>query len=622
MRAHIKSLLLLCLCFAGILSGEKALAVEVQRLEPTCWWVGMKNTELQLMVYGPNIAASKASIDYQGVTLKSEVRTENPNYLFLYLDIAPETAPGTMNIVFTEGRKSLQYKYELKARNNKPGAQGFSTEDVLYLITPDRFANGDPSNDTAEGASVDRSRPFSRHGGDIKGVTDHLDYLSDLGVTTIWLNPVQKNSANSYHGYAISDFYDVDPRFGTIDEYVEMIDKIHDRGMKVVMDMILNHCGGGHWWMNDLPTGDWLNFNNQYVPTSHMKWTAIDPHAAPSERKLFTDGWFSRGMPDLNQKNNLLSTYLIQSTIWWIEYARIDGIRQDTHPYMDPEFSSRWCKELTDEYPDFNIAGETWYPLGSAFPAWWQKDSKLNPDNTNLKTVMDFNLAFISQTAFEDPNVPDDGAATGLFNIYVSLANDFLYEDTDNVLVFLDNHDLSRFSEVEDVGLNKYKQGVAFLLTTRGIPQVYYGTELLFKGTKKEGDGVIRKDMPGGWPGDERSVFDKQGRTDEENQAWNYMSRLLQWRKTSEAVKHGELIQYAPIHNHGDCYVYARIKGNETVLVVLGGSDKDVEIDMSRYSDVTGGFTKGVDVITGSEMNITGTLQVPARGTYILELKK
>lgn len=616
------NILSLCLCFVGMLFCENALAIEVKRLEPTCWWVGMKNRELQLMVYGPNIAASRASINYQGVTLKNEVRVENQNYLFLYLDIAPETSPGTMDIVFTEGKKTLKYKYELKARNTKPGAQGFSTEDVLYLITPDRFANGDPSNDTAEGATVTRERPSGRHGGDIKGVTDHLDYLSDLGVTTIWLNPVQKNSANSYHGYAISDFYDVDPRFGTMEEYIDMIDKIHDRGMKVVMDMILNHCGGGHWWMQDLPTGDWLNFNNQFVPTSHLKWTVVDPHAAPSERKLFSDGWFTRGMPDLNQRNPLLSKYLIQSTIWWIEYARIDGIRQDTHPYMEPEFSSRWCKELTEEYPDFNIAGETWYPSGSGFLAWWQRNSRLNADNPNLKTVMDFNFAFLSQTAFEEPNAPEDVNPTGLFNIYVSLASDFLYEDMDNVLMFLDNHDMGRFSEVEDVGLNKYKQGIGFLLTTRGIPQIYYGTELLFKGKKKEGDGVIRKEMPGGWPGDERSVFTKQGRTDEENEAYDYMSRLLHWRKTSEAVKHGKLIQYAPVHNHGDCYVYARIKGDETVLVVMGGSDKDVEINMSRYTDVTNGFTKGVDVITGKELDITGTMKVPARGTYILELKK
>ena len=327
-------------------------------------------------------------------------------------------------------------------------------------------------------------------------------------------------------------------------------------------------------------------------------------------------------MPDLNQRNPLVSDYLIQTSTWWIEYARIDGIRQDTHPYMDAEFASKWCKATMDEYPQFNITGETWYPVGSGFPAWWQKNSSFSTINSNLTSVMDFNLAFIVPDAFVDANVTDDGKAQGLFNIYVSMANDFLYPDPNSVLIFLDNHDLGRFSTVEDTNLNKYKQGVAFILTTRGIPQIYYGTELLFTGTKQQGDGVIRKDMPGGWEGDERSVFTAEGRTPQENEAWNYMSRILNWRQTSDAVKSGSMIQYAPLREHGDCYVYARIKGEETVLVVLNGSDKDASIKMSRYSDVVKDFTKGTDVITGAEFDLAGNLDVPARGTYIFELKK
>ena len=386
--------------------------------------------------------------------------------------------------------------------------------------------------------------------------------------------------------------------------------------------MIFNHCGSSHWWMEDLPTGDWLNFDNTFVPTSHQKWTQVDPHAAPSERKLFTDGWFNRGMPDLNQRNPLVRDYLIQTSTWWIEYARIDGIRQDTHPYMDAEFASILCKATMEEYPEFNITGETWYPVGSGFPAWWQKNSPFSPFNSNLTSVMDFNLAFIVPTAFNDTNVPDDGKAKGLFNIYVSMANDFLYSDPNSVLIFLDNHDLGRFTTVEDKGLNKYKQGVAFILTTRGIPQIYYGPELLFTGTKDQGDGVIRKDMPGGWEGDERSVFTAEGRTPEENEAYDYMSRILNWRKNSKAIANGSMIQYAPLHEHGDCYVYARISGDETVLVVLNGSDKDASISMSRYSDVMKDFTKGTDVITGATIDLTGNLNVPARGTYIFDLKK
>lgn len=613
------------ICFAlaalaCVLAGQLAQAAEINRIEPPCWWVGMKNPELQIMVYGPGIGEAHVSVDYPGVRLKETVKTENPNYLFLYLDIEEDAAPGRMDLSFETAGGIMVREYELLPRSTKPGAMGFSGADVLYLITPDRFANGDPSNDTLEGARVDRSRSGGRHGGDIQGVTDHLDYISDLGVTAIWLNPVQKNSANSYHGYAISDFYAVDPRFGTMDDYVEMIDKAHEMGLKVVMDMIFNHCGSAHWWMEDLPTSDWLNVNNEFVLTNHQKWTAVDPHAAPSERSGFTDGWFNRGMPDLNQRNPLLATYLIQSSIWWIEYARIDGIRQDTHPYMDLQFGADWCNAVLAEYPDFNIVGETWYPVGSGFPAWWQRGSKLNPMDTGLKTVMDFNLAFIVPDAFNEANDPSDGASKGLFNIYVSLANDFLYEDTENILIFLDNHDLSRFARKDDSGLDKYRQGVAFILTTRGIPQIYYGTELLFTGTKNEGDGIIRKDMPGGWQGDERSVFTSEGRTDMENEAWNYMSTILNWRKTSEAVKHGDLIQYAPLREYGDCYVYARIKGDETVLVVLNGSDKATELEMGRYSDVIRDYTAGTDVVTGQTFSLTDKLPVPARGAYILEL--
>ena len=613
------------ICFAlaalaCVLAGQLAQAAEISRLEPPCWWVGMKNPELQIMVYGPGIGEAHVSVDYPGVRLKETVKTENPNYLFLYLDIEEDAAPGRMDLSFETAGGTMVREYELLPRSTKPGAMGFSGADVLYLITPDRFANGDPSNDTLEGARVDRSRSGGRHGGDIRGVTDHLDYISDLGVTAIWLNPVQKNSAGSYHGYAISDFYAVDPRFGTMDDYVEMIDKAHEMGLKVVMDMIFNHCGSAHWWMEDLPTSDWLNVNNEFVQTNHQKWTAVDPHAAPSERSGFTDGWFNRGMPDLNQRNPLLATYLIQSSIWWIEYARIDGIRQDTHPYMDLQFGADWCNAVLAEYPDFNIVGETWYPVGSGFPAWWQRGSKLNPVDTGLKTVMDFNLAFIVPDAFNEANDPSDGASKGLFNIYVSLANDFLYEDTENILIFLDNHDLSRFARKDDAGLDKYRQGVAFILTTRGIPQIYYGTELLFTGTKNEGDGIIRKDMPGGWQGDERSVFTSEGRTDMENEAWNYMSTILNWRKTSEAVKHGDLIQYAPLREYGDCYVYARIKGDETVLVVLNGSDKAAELEMGRYSDVIRDYAAGTDVVTGQTFSLTEKLPVPARGAYILEL--
>lgn len=390
-------------------------AVNITHVDPAFWWTGMKNPELQILVYGENISDCKVKIDYPGVNVKEIVSVENPNYLFIYLDITKSAEPGKMDIEFIGSNNTTIQPFELKERNSKPGALGFSPADVLYLITPDRFSNGDSTNDNLEGAQVNRKGSWGRHGGDLRGVINHLDYMKELGITTVWLNPVQKNGPRSYHGYAISDFYAVDPRYGTTDEYIEMIDKAHERGMKVVMDMIFNHCGADHWWMKDLPTSDWLNNNNTYMQTSHNKWSIPDIHAAESERKKFSDGWFNRGMPDLNQKNRLLATYLIQSSIWWIENTRIDGIRQDTHPYADYEFMARWCKEVTEEYPDFNIVGESWYPSGPGFSAWWQRDSKVNNTNSYLKTVMDFNLTFICQNAFAEENDPSDGNSKGLF---------------------------------------------------------------------------------------------------------------------------------------------------------------------------------------------------------------
>lgn len=588
------------------------------RVEPPFWWTGMKNSELQLMVYGNNISDKKVSVNYPGVKIKEVVSDDSKNYLFVYLEIRKSAKPGIMKIRFGDGENNMIHPYELKLRNQKPGALGFSTADVLYLITPDRFANGDPSNDNLEGAPVNRTRSGGRHGGDLRGIINGLDYLQNLGISTVWLNPVQKNGPNTYHGYAITDFYKVDPRYGTEDEYIEMIDKAHNRGMKVVMDMIFNHCGSGHPWMKDPPSKDWFNFNNSYVQTNHYKWTVVDVHAAESERKGFTDGWFTRGMPDLNQRNRHVASYLIQNSIWWIEQTRIDGIRQDTHPYADYDFMSAWCREVTAEYPEFNIVGESWYPSGPGFTAWWQQNSKVSPSNSNLKTVMDFNLTFICQQAFIDENVSADGKSKGLFRIYESLAQDFLYPDVNNILIFLDNHDLGRFSLEGDTDLKKYKQGIAFLLTTRGIPQLYYGTEILMTGTKEEGDGSIRKDFPGGWKDDPVNAFSPEGRTPEQNEAWNYMQKLLTWRKSNKAVTSGSLIHYAP--GNDGCYVYARIKEDKTALIILNGSNKDQALNMERYKDVTGSYTLGTEVTSGEEFTLNSRIPIPARGVLVLDL--
>jgi glycosidase len=599
----------------ALLSGPALKALQITRVEPENWWVGMKNKTLQILVYGPDIALATPKIQHAGIKIKEVAKTDNPNYLFLYIDISSDTKPGMVPIQFTEGKEKLTFNYPLKARTDKSGAFGFDPSDVLYLITPDRFANGNTTNDDLDNVRVNRERPNSRHGGDLEGISQHLDYLKDLGITTVWLNPIQENNmpSGSYHGYAITDYYKVDPRFGSNEEFKKLTNDIHAKGMKMVMDMVFNHCGSAHWWMKDLPSKDWINNGGVFKQTNHATVSVMDVHAAPSEESTFLNGWFTRGMPDLNQRNRHLATYLIQNSIWWIEYARIDGIRQDTYSYMNYDFLARWNKAVYAEYPHFNIVGETWYNKNTS-SAWWQKNSLLSKRNPDLKTVMDFSLTFITQNAFDSKT--DNGY---LNNIFEDIAQDFIYPDPYNILTFLDNHDMSRFNKEDEIDLKRYKQGLAFLLTTRGIPQIYYGTEVLMTGTKEEGDGRIRKDFPGGWPGDKTNEFSKEGRNSLQNEAWNYLQKLLKWRKSNIAVTRGKMIHYAP---KDGIYVYGRVKGDHTVLVILSSSLKDETLKMDRFRDLINGYTKGRDVITSGEFDIKDSVTIAAKGEYILELSK
>jgi neopullulanase len=610
-----KNIYALFLCAACILNATLAKAIEITRVEPANWWAGMKNSELQIMVYGPGISKSSLSINYPGIQIKEVAKTPNPNYIFIYLRIAKGVKPGKIPLQFTDGQQKLTYNYPLLARSDKSGALGFNPADVLYLITPDRFANGNTANDDLDSVKVNRESPNARHGGDLEGIREHIDYLKDLGISTVWVNPVQENKmrGGSYHGYAITDFYKIDPRFGTNEEFRLLIKDMHDKGMKMVMDMVFNHCGSSHWWMNDLPSKDWINNDGVFLQTNHATVTVMDIHASETEKNTFLNGWFTRGMPDLNQRNRHLATYLIQNSIWWIEYARIDGIRQDTYSYLDYDFLARWCKEVNDEYPDFNIVGETWYNKATA-PAWWQQKSRLTGKNSWLKTSMNFSLTFIMQNAFDGKS--DNGYLT---NIFEDIAQDFIYPDPYNLLTFLDNHDLSRFTRKEDTDLKRYKQGLAFLLTTRGIPQIYYGTEVLMTGTKEEGDGRLRKDFPGGWQGDKTNEFSKSGRTDMQNEAWDYLQKLLQWRKTNAAITQGKLIHYAP---RNGMYVYGRIKDDRTVLVILNASITDQVLEMNRFADIIKDYTSGRDVITSTTVDIKNKITIPAKGEFILELSK
>jgi glycosidase len=593
-------------------------AAEITRMEPAFWWVGMKNPELQIMFYGKNIGSSDVQFNYPGVQMEKIVRPENPNYLFVYLEIGKEAQPGNINFKLSDGKKTVSQTFELKKRETSKGMQGFGTSDVLYLIMPDRFANGNVSNDVWDDEPINRNEQYARHGGDFAGIANHLDYLSDLGVTTIWLNPVMENKMyhegyQGYHGYAVTNFYQVDKRFGSNEDYRRLIEQIHQKDMKIVMDMIYNHCGIGHWWMKDLPYKDWINHQDGFVQTTHNLLTVADVHAPQSEIDAMTKGWFVPAMPDLNQKNPVLADYLIQNSIWWIEYAKIDGIRHDTHPYADYDFLVRWCKAVYDEYPDFNIVGESWY-ANSANLAWWQTGAKISGKESNLKTVMDFNLmGTVNQALSLQSNNPNP-----FRSIYEVLALDFLYADLNNILVFLDNHDTSRFFKKDETNLDRYKQALALLLTTRGIPQIYYGTEILMYGEKNEGDGLLRKDFPGGWTGDAVNAFTAAGRTDLQNEAWNYLHKLLQWRKANQAVAKGKLIHYAPTQEN-PCYVYARIADNSRLLVILNGS-KDIQtLSPEKYKEVIGNAVSGKDIITDKPISLQEKIAVPAKGVYIIE---
>ena len=609
MRKNLLLSLIICLLFPGFLSAKGITA------EPAFWWSGMKNPELQLMVYGENIASFRPSVSYPGVKLKSSVALESPNYLLVYLDVE-NAQPGTFDITFTKDKKQIKMPYELKARKKDAcKIKGFDSSDVLYLIMPDRFANGDPSNDNLvmkTAYKTDRNDPSARHGGDLAGIEKHLDYIEDLGVTAIWLNPVLENDmqGGSYHGYATTNYYRVDPRFGTNEDYVRLIDKTHAKGMRVVMDMIFNHCGSDHIWMKDVPSKDWFNNLDKYVETSHVKEVYFDPYASEYDTKKMVDGWFVPSMPDLNQRNPHVATYLIQNSIWWIEYSGVDGIRQDTYPYADYKMMVDWCNAIYREYPDYNIVGEAWMnqTMGTAF---WQKDSKLNErGNTMLKSVMDFRLMGLSHSAFF-------GDAGGMQALYEHLAYDYAYADIYNVLRFLDNHDTDRFLPAMPEKLDAFKQGIAFMLTIPGIPQFYYGTELLMNGTKQKGDGYIRLDVPGGWPGDAVNQFEASGRTDIQNEAWNYMQKLLKWRKGNEVIAKGKMKHFVP---QNGVYVYTRNLNGKQVVVIMNGNAKESVLPLDRYDEILKGYTSGKDVITGKVVSLQKELTLGAKDVLVLEL--
>ena len=604
---------------ASIFGAKKAPVVT--NVEPPCWWAGMSDPSLQVMVTGPGIAAADVTADYPGVTLKEAISLDSPNYKLLYLDITPQAKPGTIDLKFNlNGRKAV-VPYELKERTRKGEEYvGFDASDVLYLLMPDRFAQGDMDAAKAlDGLdypiTADRTDPNGRHGGNIRGIINNLDYIDSLGVTAIWSCPVLENDmpGGSYHGYATTDYYRIDPRFGTNEEWQELVAEANKRGIKVVMDMIFNHSGLNHPWIADKPSKDWFNHPEGTETTNFRLSTIHDPYVSDYDLDHTVNGWFVTAMPDLNQRNPHLMKYLIQNSIWWIESSKINGIRMDTYPYADLEGMASWAKAILAEYPNFNIVGECWYgnEAGSAF---WQKGNRLNPRETELPTVMDILNSINGHKYFDEETDPWNG----LNHLYDHLAMDFLYPDPQKVLTFLDNHDTDRFLLAEPDSLGSWKQAVTFLLTSRGIPQLYYGTELLMNGSKEGSDGYVRRDFPGGFPGDTVNAFTPEGRTPLQNEAWDYMSKLLHWRRgeANEVIAKGSLKHFMP---QNGMYVYRRKLGDKEVTVLMNGTTRPLTVTMERTLEILPYGTRLHDIISGEDVTIAEQMTFAPRQVMVLQ---
>ncbi len=534
------------------------------------------------------------------------------------LQVSPETKAGGMPIQFKFGKKTFVYSYELKNKSTAANkAQGFNSSDVLYLIMPDRFANGDVKNDTLPGfyEGVHREKPFGRHGGDLKGISDHLDFIQDLGVTTVWLNPILENNQKreSYHGYAITDLYNVDKRFGSNDEYVALIEKCHARGIKMIQDMVINHIGNQNWLVLDLPEKNWLHQFPEFTRSNYRSEAISDPYHSAIDLEKMSNGWFDYTMPDVNQSNPLFAKYLIQNTLWWIEYAGIDGIRMDTYPYPDKDFMAQWSQQVLDEYPKFNIVGEV---LVNSKPmvGYWQQN-RINKDGyqSHLPSVIDYPLTNAINLGLNEKGSWD----TGLARLYTMLTQDFIYPDANGNVTFLDNHDMPRYFHNMGRDMNKFKMGLIFLLTTRGIPELYYGTELLMDGDYSI-HPTVRRDVPGGWKEDQVNAFVSSGRTKEQNEAYDFMKKLLSWRKTKPVIHQGKLIHFIPEEN---IYVYFRMSETQTVMVVMNGTNTETTIATKRYEEVMKGRAKGKNVLTGETLQDLSAIKVPAMTALILELE-
>ena len=604
------------------------LIAQIQKVEPAFWWKGMKNPELQIMVYGKDISKYAVELSDQ-IPVKDLTKTENPNYVFITVN-TNEINNSLFKINFKENNKTVySYKYELKSRKpNSANRPSYSSKDVMYLIMPDRFANGNPSNDSQKNLTdkANRNEPTGRHGGDLRGIINNLDYLQNLGATALWLTPANEDNENrtSYHGYAQTDLYQIDGRYGTNEEYLELSRALQKRGMMLIQDYVTNHWGISHWLIQDLPTKDWIHQfpdgegKYGFKRSNYRITSQFDTNVADIDKKEALNGWFDTTMPDLNQSNPLVLKYLTQNAIWWIEYAELGGLRVDTYPYNNKEGMAKWAKAITDEYPNFNIVGEAWM-YNPAHISYWQKNSKIaeiDGYNSNLPAVMDFTLYTDLPSALKE----EDGWDKGMIKIYNSFGNDFLYPDINNILVFFENHDTERFNEIFNGDSRYYKMALTLISTVRGIPQIYYGSEIGMRGDKnKGGDADIRRDFPGGWKGDSQNAFNPKTQTPEQQDFYNFTQKVLNWRKGKDVIHRGKTKHYMPKEK---VYVYFRYNEKEKVMVVINNNEKDQTLDLSRFAESLSGVSAGKDVISGKDfsVNAQNKLTVSGKSSLILEL--
>ncbi len=614
----MKKFLLSTACCLLAALGVSAQIKPLDRVEPMFWWVGMHNPNLQLIVHGDHIADRKVELNYPGVTVVAVNKVENPNYLFIDLRIFSGTSPGTFPIKFVKaGEKTLTYDYALKKRDQSPDrAQGVTDKDLIYLIMPDRFSNGDTTNDSFANMrekGVHRDSMYSRHGGDIQGIMNHLDYLKDLGVTAIWLTPAIENDEPhaSYHGYAVTDHYHIDARFGSNELYKQFVDKCHALGMKVVMDLVHNHAGTEGYTIQDMPMKSWVHQWPTYTKSNFRYEAVTDPHGSAIDRKVMLDGWFDHRMADMNENNPYVQKFLTQNHIWWVEYAGVDGFRLDTYPYNDPKYMAEWAVDVRNQFPRLSIFGEVLTSI-PAFDAYFTEGNIINQGlDTHLPGITD---AALKDAIYEALN-SKEGWTEGVNNLYNVLSQDFLYKDPTKNTIFLDNHDMSRVLSVVGEDINKYRSAMAMLLTLRGVPQMYYGDEILMKNFSNP-DGLVRSDFPGGWAGDKVNKFTAAGRTDAENDAFNYVRKLANYRKNTSALQTGKLMQFMP---EKGIYVYFRYDDKKTVMVVYNSRDKEATTTTDHYAERIQGAKQAKNVITDETVSLQ-SLTIPAKSTLVLEL--